>query len=282
MERDLKYFDELWEASKPKDGMTHTRETWDRIAGSWSNYPGKVRAKMDGKVQAITEFLLGKGVLTEDTEVLDLGCGPGSYTMSFAKHAKSVTCSDVSPKMLEYSEENAKNLGLSNVEFKEADFLTQSVEELGWEKKFDLVFTSLTPAMDSLESIEKIERVSRKWAFDNSFVYLEDSLKNEVKENVFGMPVKNNQWGGSSPYCIWNILWLKGKYPEMSYYRESKTQEYGLNEKTAYDIAENIIRDRAPNDEEVARVFDYLKETRPEGKVVRKTNALYAWILWEV
>ena len=28
--KDIEYFDNLWQESKPKDGMKHTRETWDR------------------------------------------------------------------------------------------------------------------------------------------------------------------------------------------------------------------------------------------------------------
>lgn len=31
--RDIKYFDDLWASGQPKDGMKHTKETWDRLAG---------------------------------------------------------------------------------------------------------------------------------------------------------------------------------------------------------------------------------------------------------
>lgn len=259
----------------------HNSETWDRIALGWNHHSENGPDKHDKKIVAISEFLKDRGALTPTSDVLDLGCGPGAYAMEFAKYAKSVTCSDVSPVMIEYCKESALKAGLKNVSFKEADFITQSVDELDFRKKFDLVFTSLTPAMDGLESVEKITETTRKWAFNNSFVYFKDELKNEVMDKVFGMP-PSNKWGSSSPYCLWNILWLKGYYPEMNYYREDLTKVYEVSERTALDVAENIIRDRAPSDEEVSEVLKYLKATYTDGKVLRETEALYAWTLWKI
>ena len=278
--KDIEYFNRLWDDSKPKDGMVHNKETWDRMAHAWGADSPKVKLKKDEKILKICEYLNSKDLLKDKT-ILDLGCGPGKYGIEFAKTAKLVTLSDVSSVMLEYAENNAKEIGVSNLEYVEADFLTQSVSELSWEKKFDLVFTSLTPAMDSAESIEKINATSKDWAFNNSFVYLRDSLKDEVKENVFGVK-PNENWGNSSPYCIFNILWLMGLHPEVTYYSDVLDYEYELRESTALTVVENIIRDRAPTDDEVKAVFEYLSSKYKDGKVPRHTESMYSWILWNV
>lgn len=278
--KDIEYFDNLWQESKPKDGMKHTRETWDRIAQNWDHDSRKVRLKKDEKIIQLKDYLMAAGALSEDYDVLDLGCGPGKYGLEFAKHVRSVTLSDISPVMLDYARENALSVGAENVIFSEADFLTESVEKLGWKKKFDLVFTSLTPAMDNAECIRKINECSRKWAFNNSFVYFKDSLKDEVGQNVFGKPANTN-WGNSSPYCIWNILWLMGLHPRMEYTGEKIDCEYELTKTVAEDAAVNIIRDRAPSEKEIDAVYRYLEKSYPDGRVIRRTESLYSWILWE-
>lgn len=279
-EKDIKYYDLLWQDSKPKDGMKHTKETWDRIAKGWSRDSDKVRLEKDEKIILLKDYLIKAGALSGEYDVLDLGCGPGKYGLEFSKYARTVTLSDVSPVMLELARENTTLSGAQNISFSEADFLTESVTELGWEKKFDLVFTSLTPAMDNAETIRKINRCSRKWAFNNSFVYFRDSLKDEVGKNVFGKPVSTN-WGNSSPYCIWNILWLMGAHPRMEYTGEKIDYEYDLTRTVAEDSAVNIIRDRAPSESEIDAVYSYLEKAYPDGKVIRKTESLYSWILWE-
>lgn len=280
-ERDIEYFAKLWEDSKPKDGMVHNKDTWDRLAKNWGNDSPKVKLKKDEKVYLMRDYLIEKGALGEDTEMLDLGCGPGQFGLVFAKTAKFVTLSDVSTVMLDYAKNNAVKEELTNVDFAEADFLKQSVEELGWEKKYDLVFTSMTPAMDNVDSIRKINQVTRKWAFNNSFVYLHDSLKDEVKQNVFGMPT-TNVFGDSSPYSIWNILWQMGCCPTMEYYSNEIHYEYDLCRQTAFETVENIIRDRGPNDDEVDEVLKYFEKRFPDGKVIRDTESLFSWILWKV
>ncbi len=278
--RDIEYFDALWQDSKPKDGMRHTKETWDRLARGWNHDSLSVTSEKDKKIIQLREYLQNAGALMSGYDVLDLGCGPGKYGLEFAKYVNSVTLSDVSSVMLDYARENALSIGAENVIFSEADFLTESVEKLDWKKKFDLVFTSLTPAMDNAECIRKINGCSRKWAFNNSFVYFRDSLKDEVGQNVFERPANTN-WGNSSPYCIWNILWLMGLHPRMEYTGEKIDYEYELSRTVAQDSAVNIIRDRAPSEKEIDMVYRYLEKAYPDGKVIRKTQSLYSWILWE-
>ena len=126
--RDIEYFDKLWKDSAPKDGMKHTRETWDRIAEGWNNDPPKVRAARNRQSAKLTEYLLERGVLTSDTEVIDIGCGAGKYAVEFAGHVKRVTCSDISPKMLDLCRNAAEEKGVSNLVFSECDFLNCDIE----------------------------------------------------------------------------------------------------------------------------------------------------------
>ncbi|MBQ1895572.1 MAG: methyltransferase domain-containing protein [Clostridia bacterium] len=280
--RDIEYFDRLWKESSPKDGMKHTRETWDRLAENWNGDPPEVAAIKAKKCEEITDFLLERGAISKDSLVIDVGCGTGGYAVNMAKYAKHITCSDISPKMLAQCKALAESRGLDNMDFVECDFFDYDIDAAGWRNGFDLVFTSLTPAMSGLASVEKINSMSRNWCFNNSFVYRKDNLRNAVMENVFGKEV-TNRWGNSSAYCLFNILWHMGLTPQMNYSREIIEYDYDLTPELAQGITANIIRDRAPTEREVKLTFDYLeKNMAKEGKVRKITDSLYSWILWNV
>ncbi len=280
--RDIEYFDRLWKESNPKDGMKHTRETWDRLAEGWKKDPPEIQYAKDRQCRDMTQFFVDKGVITPESSVIDIGCGSGNYAICFAEHAKHVTCSDISPKMLDYCREYAEERGLSNLDYVACDFLDFDIDAAGWKRNFDLVFTSLTPAMDGLDSVEKVNAMSRNWCVNNSFVYRKDNLRNAVMENVYGRPV-TNRWGNSSTYCLFNILWQMGLKPQIQYYKEIIEYETELCEEMAKGVTINVIRDHAPSDEEIKRTLDYLeKNMSKDGKVKKVTESLFAWTLWNV
>lgn len=280
--RDVEYFDKLWADSNPKDGMKHTKETWDRLAGGWKKDPPEVAAAKDKQCKEMAKYLVERGIITEDAKVIDIGCGSGNYAMQFAKTAKWVTCSDISPKMLEYCKEAAIEEGLKNLDYIDCDFLDFDIDAEGWADKYDLVFTSLTPTMDGLKSIEKVNKISRGWCFNNSFVYRKDNLRNAVMENVYGKPV-TNKWGNSSTYCLFNILWQLGYKPEIRYYKEEIEYTFDLTMDFCKGVTINVIRDHDPSEEEVKRTYEYLNEHMAvDGKITKKTESLFAWTLWNV
>jgi ubiquinone/menaquinone biosynthesis C-methylase UbiE len=53
--------------------------------------------------------------------VVDLGCGPGFYTIEFAKRAKEVVAVDLQQGMLDKVKAKAKKEGIANVRFLQTD-----------------------------------------------------------------------------------------------------------------------------------------------------------------
>jgi len=82
-----------------------SREFFDRIAGSYGTLtqPG-------GGWQALASAL---AVGFKGKDVADLGAGEGALTLLLARHARSVTAVDLSPRMLRLVEEQAIEAGLS-------------------------------------------------------------------------------------------------------------------------------------------------------------------------
>ena len=276
----LEYYDALWQDSMPKDGMQHTKETWNKKAETWFDNPPELQKKKQDLVSEVAGFLFKKGALTQDSRVADIGCGSGDYALEFAKYAKEVVGTDISSRMIDYCKRSALDAGVSNVQFFENDFISDPASEVFGDEKFDLVFTSLTPAMSGLKSVYDIHALSKGWCFNNSFVYRKDLVKNKVLEDVFGKK-PNNNWGNSSPYCLFNILWLMGLHPEMTYYTETVNCTYDLNLNTAKYFSQMVIRDKEPDDGTVKKVFEYLASIAQNGKISNETESMFAWTLWK-
>ncbi len=60
--------------------------------------------------------------------VIDMGCGTGAFALYAAGHCRMVHAVDVAPAMLRRAQRNARRMGLKNVEFHRAGFLTYEHE----------------------------------------------------------------------------------------------------------------------------------------------------------
>jgi len=87
-------------------------EKWKKAARNWlADYADK-RAY---------DFVLGVidkvAKLNGSASVLDVGCGPGKWSVLFAKRYSSVTAIDISPNMIQLAKENAGRQNLRNINF---------------------------------------------------------------------------------------------------------------------------------------------------------------------
>lgn len=106
--------------------------------------------------------------------------GPRLVFRRVRKDGGEVLAIDLSPRMLELASGRARFLGLRNVAFHSCDFLEAEVRELGWERRFDLVFTSAFPAIEDLDGLHKVVSMSRGYCFNSCLIYRKDDLEREV------------------------------------------------------------------------------------------------------
>ena len=96
----------------PLDGPAEKSEIgfWDAFAETYTSEP---QGNMPGR---ITDWLCEIGVLNSDTEVLEIGSGPGTYSFPFAAVSKKVTCLDSSVRMMERLKITAESEDVANIE----------------------------------------------------------------------------------------------------------------------------------------------------------------------
>lgn len=283
---ELEHFQRIWEYRSPGHAARHTRQSWDERAGEWERElrSGGTREREERRVAATADYLSSRGLLGADDEVIDVGCGPGRFVAEFAKSARRAVGTDISGKMLEYAGRFARQAGVENVSFVEADFRQADLDALGWRGRFDLVFSSLTPAIGG-SGLRKLMELSRGWCFNSCFVHSASELEDELARAVLGCeprPAWNNHWHWF--YALFNLLLLEGYYPETRYYRESALLSVRPGADEARRWAKRLARDHGGDaDALCAPVRAYLeKHAGDSGVLTRRDESVYGWILWNV
>ncbi|MDR0858025.1 MAG: class I SAM-dependent methyltransferase [Oscillospiraceae bacterium] len=208
MNPDIQYFAYLWQ-NRRAPSVGHSAELWDKRAAEWiaDLEANGEDAKGVARERAISAFLRSKGLLTAEQRVIDIGCGPATFTLDFAATCKEAIGLDYSRTFTEYGAAQAAKLGRTNVSFITADFEAIDVKAEELEHAFDLVFTSITPAASNWDKMQKVMTLSRSYVCNVAAVASSDG---------------NPRFSGTGFYSLWNLLWLSGYLPETFYYTEHK------------------------------------------------------------
>ncbi|HHV18940.1 MAG TPA: class I SAM-dependent methyltransferase, partial [Thermoanaerobacterales bacterium] len=203
-------FAKLWE--RDKKNKKNQQKFWDSRAQEFNSRLSENSSPKETK--KVIDYLVQKGALKTDGSVLDIGCGPGKYALAFAKKVKKITGIDISPKMIAFAKENARNGGFDNTEFVQASWPEADLSALGWIENYDLVYAAFSPGIDSPNALKKMIQASRKHCFISGFVTREDRVLDGLKRHL---GIKITPWGRQIYYSF-NLLWNWGYYPEITYH----------------------------------------------------------------
>jgi len=277
-------FSELWQ-SRRHSGLRHTVVDWNERADNWDKElreSEERKARSDRRVNETAAYLRTRGLLQRTDEVIDIGCGPGRFAAEFAKTAGHVTGVDLSPHMAQYGAAYAAENGLENVSFLSCDFKTADIEKMGWKQRFDLVFASITPAMSDLADLDKAEAISRAFCFSSTFVRARDTAAQAALSAALPGAVRPILWDGRSFYAMFNLLWLRGRYPQVSYYKESDEDKMPAGKELALRVVERLPTEAA-TDAVIEKVYRYFMERADvDGMVEYPMERWYGWLLWDV
>ena len=277
---DLAYFAAMQE-SQPKDRPDHSAKKWDQRAEAWEK---ERREKQNGeaRVRSAVAYLEEQGLLQPDFHVADVGCGPGRFAVAFARRVRWVTGFDLSPRMIHYGLEYARREGVANLTLQALDFQTLEVEAAGLRRAFDLVFSSLTPAVHGQAGLEKMMDMSRAYCCNITHLSHRNSICRQLQEEVFGIPPVS-PWGGRWFYSLFNLLLLRGYLPQTSYDRQLEARRFVPSQDYAAMLLERVLPPAERTEKNQARIFAWLQEhTDGEGMLTETSEACYGRILWDV
>lgn len=253
------------------------QKLWDFRADEFSQHRSSDEGKR--KIKRVLEYLLDQNLLDGETEVLDIGCGPGNYALGLARQAKRVTGIDISPNMIQKARGKAAGEGVHNVSFEVTPWETLDLEARGWVKQFDLVFASMCPGINSKDTLLKMVTASRGFCFLSSFARREDEVRDALYKLVHGQE-PGSRWGRNI-YYIFNLLWLWGYYPSVRYHDSEWVNQTQL-EKAVELYSLHLAGSGQLRDDQIKIIRDYLTGIARDGLVREKVRAKVAWLHWAV
>jgi SAM-dependent methyltransferase len=273
------FWAEVWreaqaEARPRQASQANGRDYWDSLASAY----GKRRSLPEGdRLTQVTEILKAKGALHDRAGVLDIGSGPGVYTLLFAPLVREITALDSAPKMCSVLEELAEAEGLRNIVTVNKDWRVVNLIEQGWKKKYDLVFASLTPAVRDTENLAKMVAASRGFCCLVDFARgYRNPVVAEIWETVVGTPFPGSRFDAG---YAWNYLYASGYLPDIHFIRDYWEEELPLNEGIErYSCSLGRFLHITPEIKQ--KVRDYLTARSVEGTVRLNRRGYLAVLFW--
>jgi SAM-dependent methyltransferase len=151
------------------------------------------------------EWIISHFSLNTDSEIIDLGCGPGLYTTRFAKNAIKVTGVDFSKRSIEYAKHAATNDHLN------IDYINTNYLEYESPNKFDLVimimcdYCALSPNQRKL-MLNKFKKILKQNGAILLDVYSLNFYNNREENAIYEFNQLSNFWSANDYYSFQNTF----------------------------------------------------------------------------
>ncbi len=262
-------FEKLWQAQAQAKKIGDPQKFWDQRAQEFNDI-GK-----ESKDQ-IVDCLYQKGVIFKGAKVLDIGCGAGRHSTAFLKHGCQVTGIDISPAMIAFAKENTKDFDANGSDFKVLPWDQADLEKEGWENHFDLVFASMSPAINEPQALKKMIKASKKYCYMSSHLQKRDAIGEEVRQ-ALGLE-KGHNHQRQTLYYAFNILWDLGYLPEFHHENHDREKMWPIEK--AQNYYERILG--LEDDEGRKKLHDYLVEKAKNGMIQDRYQSKTGWLLWSL
>lgn len=126
-------------------------EFWEDISGTYSS------DDQGDAPRRIVDSLLESGAVRPDDCVMEIGSGPGTYSLPLAQRVRILVCMDSSEGMLERLGASAAGMGIGNIERFHKDWSTYVPR-----KGYDFCLATLLPGSASDDSMRRMEGTARR------------------------------------------------------------------------------------------------------------------------
>lgn len=243
-------------------------EYWNHISESYG-----VRTRFESKIiEEIAQILFFEGVITKESFILDIGSGPGTFALPFARLAGHVLALDPARKMIDALMKEARRQRLSNI-----SPLCQRWEESHFSKEFDLAFASFSPAIRNAEGLLKMHQASRSYCCLITSSATENfKVRNEIWERIFREPFHSYGFHILYPF---NYLYASGFRPQIRFLKKDVCYEEPVD--TLTDRYENYFRmfiELTPSTKKIIR--QYFEDMACHGIVKTDEEKAIAIMWW--
>ncbi|MGI5921744.1 MAG: class I SAM-dependent methyltransferase [Syntrophomonadaceae bacterium] len=246
---------------------------WNARASNFTNHSG------DNRTSEVLELLNKKGILQAGVRVLDIGCGPGLFTIPMASQGIFVVAVDPADKMLALLKDKLPAKSSSFVTTIEALWEDIDIISNGWINSFDLVFASMSPAINSLATLRKMISCSRKWCYLSGFAGIKQfELLDSLWLTLVGKPYREHFNDIIFPF---NIIYSLGYKPEITY-KTSITKQKEETDLLKQQILNNLSQEIKLTPEVIEYVHNFLTERSYQGIIEHNITSTVGMMIWKV
>jgi len=232
----------------------------------------KAEFSLPNKNDEFIEVLVDKGILKSSSNVIDIGCGVGSYTFQMAPIVQSVVAMDMNKTALEIIKKRAELTGINNIKATDTPW-----EDYSAEKQFDVSFSSMCPAICNIDEIKRMESMTSGYCvlvtvMAGSYDKHRKAMMGELDIHPEGMVTDYDTY--------LNVLKAMGREvmtANRSFKREYKTSlEELLAGMPTYFTIFGIDRDKA-----IAFIKDYFERNSVDGYLNDESLMNLGMIYWK-
>lgn len=248
---------------------------WNAAA---SDYQKVFLNGMSGYNRNLIAFLMDNTMLYPGCRVIDVGCGIGKYGTYFASMGCDVTLMDISPGMLEIAKKNMSAFSTPWAVL-ECDFQQLETEHSVFERKFDLGFSTMCPAIHDLATVKKFSGMVDGSCFISHFVKWEEPLRQRFFEKM-GLEAQEDMNRFSS-----HMEGLYRAVVDAGYHTSIKYVPYNwCDERSPEEAADYLLRRigcTEITDELRERAISAASELCDErGLFIDEVKTTVAWLWW--
>ena len=257
---------------------------WDRMAGGFAKRSGSPEALK--RKEKIMSMLKEAGALINGAKVLDIGAGPGNWTIPMAEAGAVVTALEPSVEMIKELKRRAEE--------KEVSYLVDIVQKI-WQEvnietafkdglfkdKFDLVFASMTPGISNPETLLKAMKAAKSGGFCYLSSFSGGGWRNAYKQiwkELFDEDIESH--GGDFIYPF-NYIYALGYRPhvEFNIWEHERAESIEESVETILFFVHGSS-DIAP--EKKVKLTEYLESKAENGIFKYKHQICQGVMLWQV
>lgn len=249
------------------------RNNWNTVS---ADYQKIFELGLSDYGRMFMQFVTRREMLPNGGSVLDIGCGVGKYGTCFAELGYRVSLTDISEGMLAFAEKNMEKYAVPWKTFC-CDFDSVSPDEPFFRGGFDLVISTMSPAVHDFETVQKMSMLSRGWCVVTKFISWEQPFRDGLMEHL-GYPDKEKITDDVSEFLRWVRM--------TGYEAETKVVPYNWSdERTPEEMANYIERRNFSGSMPKSTRDSILRYCRahasPRGTVIDGIRTNVVWIFWD-
>ena len=235
------FWEKAWQLELENSFFRRGRKTLKDTVNFWNkradNYQKNVMGKKGNKrVNRVLGWLDKQGVDLAGKRVLDIGAGPGAFTLALAECCETVVALEPAEAMVEYLQSELARSGCDNVRVIHDTWEEVDLDQEGLLGSFDLVFASMSPGINNLATVQKAMDCSKEYFYYSSFAGRRESdLLKELWPVLYGEKLPS--WPGQVIFVL-NLLYTLDLQLNFEVWEERRRVE-----QTEAEAVENFLEE---------------------------------------